>query len=96
MSELKPCPFCGNKFNEGHKETCYFRSRNKGYAAREESWQSRPIEDAWKADAEQMYNYADHKYRCNTGKPHGICNCGLEQAITQHQLLAPEESRSGN
>ena len=49
MYELKDCPFCGNKYNEGHKETCYFRSRNKGDAAREESWQARPIEDALSA-----------------------------------------------
>ena len=48
---------------------------------------------AWKKMAEELENYADHKYLCNTGKPHGICNCGMLQAIKQ--LIALKESGGG-
>jgi len=46
--------------------------------------------DAWKKMAEELENYADHKYLCNTGKPHGICNCGMLQTIKQ--LISLKES----
>ena len=53
MNELKSCPFCGKKFNEGHYENCYFRVRGKGDEERESAWQSRPLEDALLARAEK-------------------------------------------
>ena len=43
--------------------------------------------NAWKKVAEELGNYADHKYLCNTGKPHGVCDCGVLQSVTQLEAL---------
>lgn len=48
--ELKPCPFCEKEFNTGHHPDCYFRVRGKSDDDRETAWQSRPVEDALRAE----------------------------------------------
>jgi hypothetical protein len=46
---------------------------------------------AWMKMAEELEVYGDHRYLCNTGKPHEKCNCGLDELITKLQAMKAEE-----
>lgn len=47
---LKPCPFCGNTTSDHkHGDECWFRVIYKSKQERENSWNTRPIEDKLRA-----------------------------------------------
>lgn len=64
MSELKPCPFCGGKAAIEYGENNFFSNRTdylyircfncRGDWMLFNNWQSRPIEDALRAENERL------------------------------------------
>lgn len=61
MSELKPCPFCGEENTDTgfilHKDECYLMLRYMGGHSKQEminAWNTRPIEDGLQAEIDRL------------------------------------------
>lgn len=55
MSELKPCPFCGQKvYAQNTHGQVYIRCGRCRHTATEREWQARPLEDAKDAEIEAL------------------------------------------
>jgi hypothetical protein len=90
--EMKACPFCGNQFNTGHKDDCYFRMRGKSEESREKAWQNRPIEDALQSalTTAQEENKRLYKLHCDAVDMH---NKQIEIALKSCSNLREENKR---